>query len=116
MHKSAFVTLVALGAAFATSCAAAAAISPRQVLAHADQYNGTVISVTGTVDDFRDRVSRRGNAYETFELCGNTACLHVFAWGNAPHSDGDSVTLSGTFWTVKRVGRYTFYNELDVGS
>lgn len=114
MRQLFFVMLVTFGAAFATSRAATADVSPGQVLAHADRYNGMAVSVTGTVQNFRDRVSRRGNAYETFDLCGNTTCLHVFAWGNAKHNDGDYDTLSGHFWAVKRVGRYIFYDELDV--
>lgn len=116
MRKSVYVILVALSASFAVSCSAAAPVSPAQVLAHAAQYNGESVSVTGTVQDFRERVSRRGNAYETFELCGSTTCLHVFAWGDVPRADGDRSTVSGHFWTVKQVGRYTFYDELDVDS
>lgn len=116
MQKVALVMLVTVGAALAVPCEAAAAVSPGQVLAHAAQYNGEAVSVTGTVQEFRERVSRRGNAYETFELCGSTTCLHVFAWGDVPRTDGERSTVSGRFWTVKQVGRYTFYNELDAGS
>ncbi len=114
MQKSALVMLVTVGTVLAASCEAAAAVSPGQVPAHAGQYDGKAMSVGGTVRDFRARVSRRGNAYETFELCGSAACVHVFAWGDAQRADGEYSALSGTFWKVKQVGTYTFHDELDV--
>lgn len=93
----------------------AANLSPNSVLTHATQYNDETIQVSGIVEDFELRESHRGNVYETFKLCGKTDCLNVFAWGQTLHNDGDSITLSGVFYQVKHVGRYTFYNELDVG-
>lgn len=117
MRKFAFVILAMLSMAYAaSSCAADTHLSPQQVLAHPGLYNGKAVSVTGTIQKFRDRVSHHGNAYETFELCDNNACLHVFAWGNVQRVDGNRDTLSGHFWAVKHVGSYTFYDELDVGS
>ena len=53
-----------------------------------------------------------GNDYETFDLCDNT-CLKVFAWGHPGLQEGQSLSVSGKFDTVKRVGRYIFRDELD---
>ncbi len=41
----------------------------------------------------------------------------MFTWGH-PESvlEGRHLSVGGTFWTVKRVGRYTFLNEIDADS
>ncbi|MGB9430253.1 MAG: hypothetical protein WCC11_10355 [Gammaproteobacteria bacterium] len=94
----------------------AADISPGTVIANADEYDGQRVQVKGAIKDFKDKISHRGNEYETFELCESDECINVFAWGETPYANGNVVSLSGTFFRVKRVGRYIFYNELDVGS
>ena len=94
--------------------ALAADLSPSAVLKNPSQYDGQEITVAGTVSDFRTHVSHRGNAYETFKLCDAGACLSVFAWGTGPWDEGATISAKGRFWTVKREGRYVFYNELDL--
>jgi len=89
-------------------------LSPSIIINQTSQYNGQEITVTGTVKDFKQKVSHRGNNYETYKLCDIQSCISVFAWGMTPHNDGDKVTVSGQFMKIKHVGQYTFYNELDV--
>lgn len=113
--RSAIYGFVGIGILFLPIACEASDISPSAVIAHAMQYNGQTIRVSGTIEDFEIKVSHRGNTYETFKLCGNTDCLNVFAWGQASHNDGEKITLSGVFYQVKHVGRYTFYDELDIG-
>lgn len=98
-----------------TSCdVRSTSLAPSAVLGDTGKYDGQRITVTGMVSDFRAKISRRGNAYETYKLCDPHACLKVFAYGNSPQNDGATVTRTGHFWTVRHVGRDTFYNELDV--
>ena len=60
----------------------------------------------------REKISHKGNAYVTFVLC-SSQCIHVFAFGSPNISDGQKITVHGTFAAVKHVGGYTFYNEID---
>lgn len=114
MRKICCVGLVALVAVLVCGAAVAASLSPTEVVVRSTHYNGQEITVSGAVEDFRAAISHRGNAYETFKLCDSKKCLDVFAWGSTPRTDGAQVALSGRFWEIKHVGRYTFYNELDL--
>jgi hypothetical protein len=57
-------------------------------------------------------VSQRGNAYYSFDLQDATGRIRVFSFGQATCPEGREATVEGTFDTVKRVGGYTFYNEV----
>jgi len=105
---------IAFAAFVMWSTALAADLSPSVVLSNANQYDGKQITVSGVVSDFGNKVSHSGNTYETFKLCDESACLDVFAWGNAPRPEGSRISGTGHFYKVKRVGRYVFYNELDL--
>jgi hypothetical protein len=93
----------------------ALAASIAQITADPAAYDGHVVTVSGTVSALRSRVSHKGNAYETFELC-SSSCVHVFTFGHPPLRYGERATVAGTFSAVKHVGRYTFYNEIDTSS
>jgi hypothetical protein len=82
------------------------------LLQHPDQYDGKVISITGTVAAYRERVSASGNSYTTFSLLEGDASVSVFAWEHQGLRNGVRVRIIGMFAKVKRVGRYTFYNEI----
>ena len=82
------------------------------LLQHSDQYDGKVVSVTGAITAYSERVSARGNAYTTFRMEEGGASISVFAWEHQGLHDGLRVRVTGTFDKVKRVGRYTFYNEI----
>jgi cytochrome c-type biogenesis protein CcmE len=82
------------------------------LLQHSDEYDGKVVSVTGAITSYRERVSARGNAYTTFRVEDGGASVSVFAWEHQGLHDGQRVRVTGTFDKVKRVGRYTFYNEI----
>jgi hypothetical protein len=95
-----------------TSTAFAKAVRPSQIVGNPTTYNGKHLTVSGTVQNVTAKSSRRGNEYETFDLCDNS-CLKVFAWGHPELREGQQSCVSGTFDAVKHIGRYTFYNELD---
>jgi hypothetical protein len=83
-----------------------------QLLSNPTIFDRQHVTVSGTAQYVRPKTSRRGNDYETFNLC-EQACVNVFTWGH-PHIDnGQQLTVNGTFQAVKHVGPYTFRNEIE---
>ena len=48
----------------------------------------------------------------TFSLCPGQ-CIHVFAFGTPSIGDGQTITVHGSYESVKHASGYTFYNEVD---
>lgn len=109
MRNATFIVCILLALA---PSVLAESIGPSQILANPTAYDGKHLMVSGTVQNVVAKTSRRGNDYETFDLCDNT-CLKVFAWGHPGLQEGQSLSVSGKFDTVKRVSRYIFRDELD---
>jgi hypothetical protein len=61
-----------------TSAAFAEAVRPSQIVGKPTTYDGKHLTVSGTVQHVTAKTSRRGNEYETFDLCDNS-CVKVFA-------------------------------------
>ena len=55
-----------------TSAAFAEAVRPSQIVGDATTYDGKHLTVSGTVQHVTAKTSRRGNEYETFDLCNNS--------------------------------------------
>lgn len=91
----------------------AAQVSPSEILADPDKYDGQSVTLTGTVTNLRETVSRRGNPYFTFDLSDGKTAIRVFSFGKSPCHDKATATVEGRFDKVKRTGRYTFYNEVE---
>ncbi len=87
-------------------------ISVADLLQNPERYDGKTVIVEGKITSYQERLSRRGNPYTTFRLEDNGFSVAVFAWGYLGLKDGSRVRVSGVFQRVKRVGRYTFYNEI----
>lgn len=105
--------VIICGAVLATAIPIAArATTVEQILISPSHYDGQHVDVVGVVSDLRSTVSHRGNEYVTFRLCAGR-CIHVFAFGAPPISDGQSVTVHGVFATVRHVREYTFYDEIE---
>jgi DNA polymerase III alpha subunit len=86
-------------------------------LAHnPDRYDKQAISVAGTIEHYRERVSERGNPYTTFRLQDATAWVSVFVWKHQGLRNGLRVRVVGSFAKVRRVGGYIFYNEIQATS
>lgn len=111
-----FVLTACLVAAF-TGCANAEPTTVNDLVGNLAAYDGKRVAIAGTVAGKRESVSHEGNAYDTFWLCDGR-CIRVFIFGEPEISDGQRLTVRGTFNTVKRVGRYRFTNEItaDEGS
>jgi hypothetical protein len=87
-------------------------VTASAILQHPDQYDGKVISVSGTIAAYQERVSAKGNPYTTFRL-EDGASVSVFAWKHQGLKNGLRVRIMGTFVATKRVGQYTFHNEIE---
>ena len=87
--------------------------SPSEILADADKYDGQNVTVTGRVANLRETVSRKGNPYFTFDISDGKATIRIFSFGKSACRQGSTATVEGRFDKVKRVGRYTFSNEVE---
>ncbi|HLW60402.1 MAG TPA: OB-fold nucleic acid binding domain-containing protein [bacterium] len=88
-------------------------LSVRALIQDPEQFDGKIVTVTGTVNDYQERMSKAGNPYTTFRLADRAATVAVFAWNHQGLSNGDRVQVTGTFEKVKRVAGYTFGNEIE---
>ena len=104
--------------AFLVSLAAFAAEVPVTALvSNPAKFDNQAVTLHGTALMVRATTSSRGNAYTTFQVNDATgAAVRVFTWGHPGFKDGQSVEVVGVFQRVKRVGRYTFYNEVEAQS
>jgi hypothetical protein len=118
MVPRAALVLLLVGLVLLTCPLAAAALdtSPSEILANPDRFDGQTVTLKGTVTHFRERVSRAGNAYYTFELSDGKRAIKVFSFGKFPCRPDAPVTVDGRFQQVKRQGRNTFYDEVEARS
>src|SRR5947209_16711109 len=79
----------------------ATAVAPAQiagVLANPTSFDGRHLSVSGTIAKLAEKTSRRGNDYTTFDLCDGTSCIHVYSYGHPKLTNGQTLTVTGTFF------------------
>jgi hypothetical protein len=116
VRLSSRLTAGALAVLVLVAAATAAPLSSvRAILDDPDRFDGQPVTLRGTITNLRERVSRRGNAYYTFDLLDGGRGVRVFSFGTPPCQSG-AATVEGTFFKVKRQGRYTFYNEVDAAT
>jgi hypothetical protein len=82
-----------------------------QILGTPANYDGHHVDVKGTVEHLERKVSHHGNPYVTYSLC-SSQCVPVIAFGDAAANNGQTVTVHGTYESVKHVGEYTFHNGI----
>ena len=88
-------------------------VTLKELLAEPDKWHGRPVVVSGTVGKLEAKTSQRGNPYYTFLLTNGSASVTVFSYGTPEIKDGNRVEVEGTFLKVKRVGKYTFQNQVD---
>ena len=95
----------------------AAEVPVKALISNPAQFDGQTVTLQGTAIMVKATTSSRGNAYTTFQVNDATgAAVRVFTWGHPGLKDGQPVEVVGVFQRVKRVGRYTFYNEVEARS
>jgi CMP-2-keto-3-deoxyoctulosonic acid synthetase len=100
---------VALFAALSAGSFAATTIDA--ILASPSTCDGQHAAVAGTVRHVEEKTSRKGNDYDVFSICADS-CIRVFTFGRPKITEGQKLTVTGTFSAVKHVGSYTFRNEI----
>ena len=88
-------------------------VTVKDLMAASDKWHGRAVVVSGSVSKLEPRTSQRGNPYYTFVLSDGLATVNVFSYGAPQIKNLDRVQVEGTFLKVKRVGNYTFQNQVD---
>jgi len=101
-----FLSVLATG-----SPATTASGSPSEILTDPDRFDGHAVTLTGTITNLHERVSRAGNPYYTFDVSDGARAVRVFSFGQAPCGRGQ-VTVRGTFQKMNRQGQHPFDNEV----
>jgi len=83
------------------------------ILSNADQYDGKMVQVEPKVFLPQFKTSKNGNSFTIFKVENDGQFISIFSFGTLSINGGDSVRLIGIYQKVKKVGRYTFYNEID---
>jgi hypothetical protein len=96
----------------ALTSASLAAVSPGELLANPDRFDGQTVTVRGTVEKFREGVSPDGAPYYKFRLSDEQYAVHVFSAGRSQCRDGMQATVDGTFERVDRLGRRAVYHHV----
>jgi hypothetical protein len=99
-------------ALLALASAGPAAISPSELLADPDRFDGQTVTLQGTVEKFREKVSPDAAPYFKFRLSDEQTAVRVFSFGRSPCRNGMQATVDGIFEKVNRLGPRTHYNEV----
>ncbi|HMS54273.1 MAG TPA: hypothetical protein PKA27_02640 [Fimbriimonadaceae bacterium] len=93
-------------------------ISADDLIKDAAKLDTKVVTVKGTVAEFKQKTSRKGNPYYTFTLKTKVKETPVNVYGRGtlekPLKDGSKVEITGTFRKEKEVSGFTVKNEVDV--
>jgi hypothetical protein len=103
-------------ALFVLASAGPPVISPSELLADPDRFDGQAVTLQGTVERFREGVSPDGAPYYKFRLSDEQYAVRVFSAGRSPCRNGMQATVDGTFEKVNRLGPRTHYNEVTATS
>jgi hypothetical protein len=101
-----------IGACALLTAPVLAADSIDAIVANPSAFDGKHVSVHGKVGDAKQKTSRKGNDYTTFDVC-ETKCVHVYAHGRVGVTDGATVTVGGTFVADKKMGSFDITNQIE---
>jgi hypothetical protein len=97
IQRAAMAGCAALAILGGTACGSKAqSASPSALAGDPTTYDGQTVSVSGTAKDPHTRTMRHGGTAMMYQLC-DTACIHVFQFGDSTVTDGASVIVTGTF-------------------
>ena len=88
--------------------AQAAPLSVSGLLADPDRFNGRPVTVSGSMSNLRESVSRRGTRRYTFDLSDGVETAHVISFQKPPCQSGTAM-VEGIFERVQMVkASYSF--------
>lgn len=82
------------------------------------KFDGKAVTVKGKVASFKQKTSKAGNGYYTFDLVDGKERLSIYGGDKLDPAvkDGDEVAVTGRFAAKRTVGEHTFENEVDASS
>jgi len=88
-------------------------LSVSELLSNPDRFHGQPVTISGTMSDLRDSISRRGTRYYTFHLSEGPKTVYVTSFVKPPCRAG-ATTVEGTFEQMERPVRvsYSSYGRL----
>src|SRR5580700_1515359 len=92
---------------------AARATTPDQIASAPRSFNGQRVEVTGRVAQLRTQRLPNGTSYLRFSLCA-ARCVHAIFLGASAITDGQTITVRGTYYGWKDLGSYTIRRAIDV--
>ena len=78
-----------------------------------ERYDQKAVTVAGTIFNYQEKISRKGNSYTTFVLIERPYMVTVHYQGHLGLSSQLKVQVEGIFLKVKQVGADTFYDEIE---
>jgi hypothetical protein len=115
-----FSSLLVVALTFMTVAAAAvyAAVLTEvtELLAHPDQYDHQMVTVSGKVSNFQLATNREGRPAYGFLLQAAAGTVKVVGLGKADVREGDYVIVEGIFSRLRQAGRTIVYNEIKATS
>jgi hypothetical protein len=96
--------------------AASVLIEVTELLAHPDQYDHQVVTVSGKVTNFQLATNREGRPAYGFLLQATAGTVKVVGLGKAEVREGDYVIVEGIFSRLRQAGRTIVYNEIKATS
>lgn len=99
----------------ATAAFAGEQLTVEALLKNAKTHDGKAVTVIGTVTDYKEKTSKRGNPYVTFKLKGTKEVAAIYLQGRLKKAckNGDTVIVEGKFVREKKVGDVVYKNEID---
>jgi hypothetical protein len=92
---------------------AAEKVSFQEILSNPGKYDGQEVTIHGKASKIKPRTSKHGNDYTMLILRDESGkTLKIFSWGHPLLAEGQKVTVTGIYKTVKRIGRHTFHNGI----
>lgn len=112
-----FIIIGALGwGLLSATVAASVLIEVTELLAHPDQYDHQVVTVSGKVTNFQLATNREGRPAYGFLLQATAGTVKVVGLGKAEVREGDYVIVEGIFSRLRQAGRTIVYNEIKATS
>jgi hypothetical protein len=84
----------------AVTAAQAAPISVGELLSDPDRFRGQPVSVSGTMSDFREHITRMRTRYYTFDFGDGTQIVRVVSY-EKPQCQAGAAIVDGAFERVK---------------
>lgn len=110
------VALAFTGVVTAVSLCAATLTEVTDLLAHPDQYDHQIVTVSGKVSNFQLATNREGRPAYGFLLQSSAGTVKVVGLGKAEVREGDYVIVEGVFSRLRQAGRTIVYNEIKATS